>query len=178
MTYYAFTARHEPKAAAELREAGYDAFAIQMMDRRSRHRHAVKGSAKTHKWEPRPIVAFRGYVFCSDPDLWTVNKLRYVGQPVRLARNGRLCPIPQRDIDAILSARNMFFRDDCPPKIVTAKAPALIRPGDTVRFEMAAETLEAPVMSVDGHTVLVKLRRMILGLETMRVRTDIVEVVV
>lgn len=173
MTYYAFTASHPDRAARELREHKYDAFCVMMMDRRRRHRHTIKGSAKEQKWEPKPIVALQGYVFCASPDLWAISKLRHVGQAVRFC--GRLEPIPDAEMNRVLSARHLYFRDDDPPLMVARKAPPLIQAGDVVRFTMAAETIEAPAMSTDGHTVLVKLRNMMLGAETMRVPVGLVE---
>ena len=59
--YYAFTASHPERAARELRDHPYDACAVMMMDRRRRHRHTIKGSAREQKWEPKPIVAHKGY---------------------------------------------------------------------------------------------------------------------
>ena len=171
--YYAFTASHPDRAARELREHGYDAFCVQMMDRRRRHRHTIKGSAKADKWEPKPIVALKGYCFVASPDLWAISKLRHVGQAVRFC--GRLEPIPSSEMDRVLSARHLYFRDDDPPLMVVRKAPPLIQAGDTVRFQMAAETIEAPAMSTDGYTVLVKLRSMMLGADTMRVPVGMVE---
>lgn len=175
MNYFAFTARHEQKAAAELREAGYDAFAVMMMDRRRRHRHPVKGSAKTAKWEPRAVAALRGYVFCAEPSLWEIGKMRHVGQAVRFC--GRFRPIPGAELERVLSARGSYFRDDDPPKLLLSRPAPTVRPGDTVRFRMAAETIDAPAMSTDGHSVVVKLQAMILGHDTMRVPMDMVEVV-
>jgi len=174
MNWFAFSSSYPDLAAGALRKADYDAFAVMMIDRRRRHRHRGKGSAV---WEPKPVVALKGYVFVAEPDLWHINSLKlrgelpYVGRPVCFC--GRFRPI--RDIDRVLSARGLYFRDDTPPGIVTRKAPAQVRPGDMVRFEMAAETIDAPVMSVDGETLLVKLRTMILGRDTMRLPAALVE---
>jgi transcription antitermination factor NusG len=172
MPWFAFTARHEVKAAQELRSEGYNAYCVQMVDRRKRHRHRAKGGAV---WEPHAIVALKGYVFIEAdfPDLWAIGKLRHVSQPVRFC--GRLRPIPDAQLAAILSDRGQYFRDDDPPKALSRKAPAHIAPGDNVRFDFAAEAIDAPVMAVDGETLLVKLNRMILGRDTMRIRAELVE---
>jgi transcription antitermination factor NusG len=172
MSWYAFTARHELKAVQELREAGHNAYCVMMVDRRKRHRHRAKGP---DVWEPRAVIALKGYVMIEAdvPDLWSIGKLRHVSQPVRFC--GRLRPIPQAQLDAILSDRGQYFRDDNPPKALLRKAPQGIMPGDSVRFDFAAEAIDAPVMSVDGETLLVRLGRMILGRDTMRIPTHMVE---
>lgn len=180
MSYFAFTSGHPATTSKELRDAGYDAFAVMMMDRRQRHRHAVKGQAsRSQKWEPRQIVALKGYLFCAEPDLWHMNtlrlqgKLRYLGQPVRFC--GKFRPIRASDLDRVLSHRGQYFRDDQPPAALAHRPPSLVSVGDVVRFDLAAETIEAPVMSVDGETLLVKMRTMILGRETARVNIASVE---
>lgn len=180
MSYFAFTSGHPDTCAADLRRAGYDAFAVMMMDRRQRHRHAVKGmKARAEKWEPRSIVALRGYLFCAEPDLWHFNtlrlqgKVRYLGQPVRFC--GKFRPIRSADLDGVLGQRGLYFRDDCPPAILAHRPPAEVSAGDVVRFELAAQTIEAPVISVDGETLLVKLQTLILGHETAKVRLASVE---
>ena len=172
MSWYAFTARHELHAVRELREAGHNAYAVMMVDRRKRHRHRAKGNAV---WEPRAIVALKGYVFieADKPDLWAIGKMRHVSQPVRFC--GHLRPIPDAQLAAILSDRGLYFRDDDPPKALLRKAPASICIGDNVRFDFAAEAIDAPVMSVDGETLLVKLSRMILGRDTLRIPASLVE---
>lgn len=172
MPWFAFTARYEEEAVAELRKAKHNAYCIMMVDRRRRHRHRAKGEAV---WNPRAIVALKGYVFVEAdfPDLWALSKMRYLSQPVRFC--GRLRPIPESQLAAILSNRGEYFRDDNPPKALSRKAPAHIVPGDNVRFDFAAEAIDAPVMAVDGETLLVKLNRMILGRDTMRIRAELVE---
>lgn len=172
MSYYAFTACHPEKAAKELREHGYDAFCVQMVDRRRKHRHRAKGP---DVWEPKAIVALGGYCFVASPDLWSISKMRHVGQAVRFC--GRLEPIPDHEMDRVLSSRGLYFRDDDPPKALAQRGPATVSPGDVVRFGMAAETIDAPVMSTDGHTVLVKLRTLMLGRDTMRIPLGMVEII-
>jgi transcription antitermination factor NusG len=172
MSWFAFTAMHPVKAARELREAGHNAYAVMMIDRRKRHRHRAKGTAV---WEPKAVVALRGYVFLQAdiPNLWAIGKMRHVSQPVRFC--GRLRPIPDSQLAAILSERGEYFRDDDPPKALLRKAPVGIVAGDSVRFDFGCEAIDAPVMSVDGETLLVKLNRMILGRDTMRIKTALVE---
>lgn len=173
MTYYAFTARHEQKAAAELREHGYDAFCLMMLDRRRKHRHRGKAAVN---FKPQPIVALKGYVFVKEPNLWDISKLRHVRQPVRFC--GRMQAIPERELKAILNPKPPFFHDseiarfqERPVVVPTVKA------GDTVRFTLAAETLDCPVMSVDGETLLVQVRHMLLGRDRMRIPASLVELV-
>jgi hypothetical protein len=50
-----------------------------------------------------------------------------------------------------------------------------VKVGDTVRLTLACERVEAPVLSVDGHTLL--LRIAMLGRETMKVPLSMVETV-
>lgn len=172
MSWFAFTTRREVEAAKELREHKYNAYCVQMVDRRKRHRHRAKGDAV---WEPHAIVALKGYVFLETdfPDLWSLAKLRHLSQPVKFC--GRLRPIPTAQLDAILSDRGLYFRDDDPPKALLRKAPQGIVPGDSVRFDLGAESIDAPVMCVDGDLLLVRLNRMILGRDTMRIPTSLVE---
>lgn len=172
MTYYAFTARHEQKAAAELREHGYDAFCLMMLDRRRKHRHRGKAAVN---FKPQPIVALRGYVFVREPNLWAISKMRHVRQPVRFC--GRMQPIPERELKALLNPRMPFFHDTDVPRFNARPEPPAVKPGDVVRFTLAAETLDCPVMSVDGETLLVQVRHMLLGRDTMRVPVSVVEAV-
>lgn len=107
------------------------------------------------------------------PDLWAIGKLRHVSQPVRFC--GRMKPIPEGQLAAVLSDKGEYFRDDNPPKALLRKAPQGIMPGDSVRFDFAAEAVDAPVMSVDGETLLVRLKFMIFGRDTMRIPASLVE---
>lgn len=180
MSWFAFTTTRPDLSAPELRRAGYDAFAVMMIDRRQRHRHPVKGTqAKAQKWEPRAIVALRGYVFAAEPDLWHIDslrlqgKLRHLGQPVKFC--GQVRPIRTSDIEQLLDARGLYFRDDNPPASLAHRPPALVSPGDIVRFDLAAQTIEAPVIAVDGDRLLVRLSAMLLGCTTATVRMAGVE---
>jgi hypothetical protein len=168
--WYAFTARHEPKAAAELREAGYDAFALMMLDRRRKHRHRGKAEAN---FKPQPIVALKGYVFVNGYDLWAFSKMRHVRQPVRFC--GRMRAIPERELQALLNPRMPFFHDTDVPRFNNRPEPPKVKAGDVVRFTLAAETLDCPVMSVDGESLLVQVRHMLLGRDQMRIPVGLVE---
>lgn len=173
MTWHAFTARKEVLAAKELRELGYDAFAFMMLDRRRKHRHRGKAAAN---FKPEPIVALRGYVFVRDPDLWTIARnTEHVRQPVRFC--GRMAGIPLREMQALLNPRSPFFHDTDVPRFNQPSAAPVVKAGDVVRFTLAAETLDCPVMSVDGETLLVQVRHMLLGRDTMRIRAGSVELV-
>jgi transcription antitermination factor NusG len=170
MTYFAFTARHEPKAAAELREAGFDAFCLMRMDRRRQHRHRAKGPASL---KPKPIVALRGYVFANVDRPHLVKNLRHVGQPVRFC--GAWQPIPEREMRWLLDPPGDLFHDTAIPRFVNRPPPPVVKAGDVVRFTLAAEQHELPVMSVDGETLLVTIR--MLGREVRtRVPLSLVEV--
>jgi len=174
MTWFAYRASHPPKAAAELREAGFDAFCLMRMDRRQKHRHPVKGkTAQAGRYEPRPIVALPGYVFCADPNPWTCSKMRHVGSPV--AFNGRRAPIPPAEMEWLLRPSGGFFHDTEVPRFLNRPAPPVIKPGDMVRFTLAAERHELPVDSVDGHILIMRIR--MLGREVRtRIPVEMVEV--
>lgn len=165
MSLTAYTAMHPVRAAEELREGGFNAFAVMMLDRRRKAR-AVK--AKVAK----ALVALQGYVFIADPDPWRVSKMRHVGRSVRFA--GRTAVIPQGQAEWLLNPPQGLFHDNNPPLALTRPEPPMVKPGDKVRFTLACERLEAPVLSVDGHTLL--LRIAMLGRDTMRVPLSIVEV--
>jgi hypothetical protein len=166
MSLTAYTAMHPVRAAEELREGGFTAFAVMMLDRRRKSR-AIK--AKVAK----PVLALNGYVFITDPDPWKVSRMRHVGSPVRFA--GRTAVIPQRQAEWLLTPPHGLFHDNNPPLCLTRPELPLVKVGDTIRFTLACERLEAPVLSVDGHTLL--LRIAMLGRDTMRVPVSMVETV-
>ena len=150
---YDFTAAHPLKAAAELRDAGYDAFALMMLDRRRKHRHRAKGPASM---APQPIVAIKGYVFAHDPDPWKVHTMRHVRSPVRFC--GRWQGIPPKEADWLLRPPVGLFHDTDIPRFANRPAPPLVNVGDKVRFTMGCEEHERPVMAVDGHLLLLEIR--------------------
>jgi hypothetical protein len=168
MTLTAYTAMHPVKAAEELREDGFTAFAVMMLDRRRKARTIKAKVAK-------PIVALQGYVFVTDPNAWKLSRMRHVGQPVRFA--GRTAVIPPRQAQWLMNPPQGLFHDNDPPLCLTRPDPPLVKVGDTVRLTLACERVEAPVlqMSPDGHTLL--LRIAMLGRETMRVPLSMVETV-
>jgi hypothetical protein len=165
MSLQAYTAMHPVRAAEEIREGGFHAFAVMMLDRRRKARTIKAKVAK-------PIVALQGYVFISDPDAWKLSRMRHVGQPVRFA--GRAATIPARQAQWLLAPPQGLFHDNDPPLCLTRPEPPLVKVGDTVRLTLACERVEAPVLSVDGHTLLLKIA--MLGRDTMRVPVGMVEV--
>jgi hypothetical protein len=171
MSWYAYTSMRPLRAAAELREAGYeDAFCLMRLDRRKVSR-AVRKSTKS---EAKPVLALPGYCFVQSPDPWTCSKLRHVGSAV--AFNGRRAPIPQKQMDWLLAPPVGFFHDTQIPRFVNRPEPPVVKAGDTVRFMLAAERHERAVESVDGHTLILRIN--MLGREVRtRVPVEIVEVV-
>jgi transcription antitermination factor NusG len=169
MTYFAFTARYEPKAAAELREAGFSAFCLMRMDRRRQHRHRAKGAASL---KPKPVVALKGYVFANVDRPHLVQSLRHVGQAVRFC--GAWQPIPEREMRWLLDPPGDLFHCKDIPRFANRPEPPLVKAGDMVRFTLASERHELPVMGVDGETLLVAIR--MLGREVKtRVPVSLVE---
>jgi hypothetical protein len=170
MSWYAYTAMHPLKAAAEMREAGMDAFCLMRPDRRRNHRHRAKGPSS---FKPKPVLALPGYVFCADPDAWTCSKMRHVGRAV--AFNGRRAPIPQKQMQWLLAPSGEFFHDTDIPRFMNRPAPPIVKAGDVVRFTLASEQHELPCLSVDGEMLLVAIR--LLGREVKtRVPVSLVEV--
>jgi hypothetical protein len=170
MNWYAYRAAHPPKAAAEMREAGYDAFCLMRMDRRK----VSRSVRKTTKSEARPIVALPGYLFCADPDPWVCSKMRHVGSPV--AFNGKRAPIPPAEMNWLLRPSGGFFHDTDIPRFINRPPPPVVKAGDVVTFTLAAERHELPVDAVDGHMLVMRIR--MLGREAvkMRIPVDQVEV--
>jgi hypothetical protein len=170
MSWYAYTAMHPLKAAAEMREAGIDAFCLMRIDRRRTHRHRAKGAASL---KPQPILAIPGYIFACNPDPWTCSKMRHVGRAV--AFNGRRAPIPQKQMQWLLAPSGGFFHDTDIPRFANRPEAPLVKAGDTVRFTLAAERHEVMVDGVDGHLLILKIN--MLGREVRtRVPVSMVEV--
>lgn len=170
MNWYAYTAMHPLKAAAEMREAGMDAFCLMRLDRRRDHRHRAKGAASL---KPRVILALPGYTFCADPDPWTCSKMRHVGRPV--AFNGRRAPIPAKQMQWLLAPSGGFFHDTDIPRFTSRAEQPVVKAGDVVRFTLAAERHEVVVDGVDGHLLILKIN--MLGREVRtRVPVSMVEV--
>ena len=153
MTYYAFSARHEPKAAAELREAGFPAFCLMRLDRRRQHRHRAKGPASL---KPRPVVALPGYVFAQVDRPHLVQSLRHVGQAVRFC--GIWQPIPEREMQWLLQPPGDLFHCTEIPRYLNRLEPPAVKMGDVVRFRLASEQHDLPVLSVDGAMLVVAIR--------------------
>ena len=170
--HYAFTTRNELKAAAELREAGFPSFALMRMDRRRSSRHA-KGKPTMVS---RPVVALRGYVFADVDRPHLVASLRHVGQPVRFC--GRWQPIPARELGWLMDPPGGMFHDTDIPRYANRPAPPVVNRGDTVTTTLAGESIKGEVleMSTDGETLLISIRRLIFGLDRIRVPVSMIEV--
>ena len=169
MSWYAYTSTRPLKAAAELREAGYQAFCLMRLDRRRQHRHRGKGAAN---FQAKPILALPGYTFVCDPDPWTCSKMRHVGSAV--AFNGRRAPIPQKQMEWLLAPTGGFFHDTKVPWFINRPAPPVVKAGDMVPFTLAAERHELPVDSVDGEILIVRIRMLSREVKT-RIPVSMVE---
>lgn len=153
---YAFTSPHPLKAAAEFREAGVEAFAIMMLDRRKASRAVRKSTAAVQK----PIVALQGYVFAHDPDAWKVSQMKHVRNAVRFVAGGRWQPVPTREAAWLQNPPRPLFHDTEIPRFMNRPAPPVVKAGDVIRFSLGAEQHERPVMSVDGQMLLTEIRLM------------------
>jgi hypothetical protein len=169
MSYYAFTARHEPKAAAELREAGFPAFCLMRLDRRRVHRHRAKGPAATKQ---KPVVALRGYVFAAVDRPHLVQHMTHVGQAVRFC--GQWQPIPEREMQWLLQPPGDLFHCTEIPRFMNRPEPPIVKRGDIVRLRLASEQHDLPVLSVDGAMLVVAIRMLGREIRT-RVPVDQVE---
>jgi hypothetical protein len=172
MTWFAFTSRHELKAAAELREAGFDAFALMRLDRRKVTRHPIKGKAQTRQM---PIVALKGYVFACVDRPHLVRTLRHVGHPVRFC--GRWEAIPERQMAWLLSPPGPLFHDTDIPRFANRPEPPKVKAGDTISTHFACEQISGEVVSVstDGHTLVMRINRLMMGRDTLCVPVSMVE---
>ncbi len=171
MSLYAFTSAHPLKAAAEFREAKVEAFAICMLDRRKASRAVRKSTASVQK----PIVALPGYVFAVSPDAWKVSQMKHVRNAVRFSAGGRWQPVPTREAEWLQSPPKGLFHDTEIPRYMNRPAPPIVKVGDVVRFTLAAQEQERPVMSVDGQMLLMEIR--LLGRDVkVRIAVDQVEV--
>lgn len=169
MSLFAFTSAHPPKAAAEMRDAGYMAFCLMMPDRRKVNRSVRKSTAHVQK----PVVALQGYVFCHDPDAWKVSQMKHVRNAVRFVAGGRWQPVPYREAEWLMNPPRPLFHDTEAPRFLNRPAPPVVKPGDLVRFTLAAEEHERPVMAVDGQMLLVEIA--MLGRSMVRVPIAMVE---
>jgi hypothetical protein len=165
---YAFTAPYPLKAAAELREAGYDAFCLMMLDRRRKARH-------TRGKTGQPVLALAGYVFAHDPDPWAVSKMRYVRAPVRFA--GRWRGIPPRQAEWLLRPPQGIFHDTEAHKHQPREPLQAVKPGDLGQFTLASERVSGEVLSVDGHILTMRLNRMMLGRDVVKIALEALEAV-
>lgn len=171
MSLYAFTSAHPLKAAAEFREAGVEAFAICMLDRRKAARSVRKSTASVQK----PVVALAGYVFAHDADAWKVSQMKHVRNAVRFTAGGRWQPVPHREAEWLQNPPKGLFHDTEIPRFLNRPAPPVVKAGDVIRFTLAAQEHERPVMSVDGQTLLMEIR--MLGRDVkVRIAMDQVEV--
>jgi len=171
MSLFAFTSAHPVKAAAEMRDAGYDAFCLMLLDRRKACRAVRKSTAHVQK----PVVAIKGYVFCTDPDPWKVSQMKHVRNAVRFTAGGRWQPVPTREAEWLQNPPKGLFHDTEIPRFLNRPAPPVVKAGDVIRFTLAAQEHERPVMSVDGQTLLMEIR--LLGRDVrVRIAMDQVEV--
>lgn len=166
MTYYAYACRDPRRAAAELREAGYEAFCLMRHDRRKVSRHAKRK-------DPKPVLALAGYAFAADVDPWTASQMRHVGRAVVF--NGKRAPIPPKQMEWLLRPPQPFFHDTDIPRYVNRPAPPLVKAGDMVRFTLAAEQHTLPVDSVDGEILVMRINMLGREIRT-RVPVHMVEV--
>lgn len=151
MSLYLFASPYPLKAVDEFREGGFKAFCLLGPDRRKVSRHAKRTETKV-------VVALRGYSFVFDPDPWALRNMRHIGHPVRDAR-GKWAVVPKRDEDWLTNPPHGLFHDDQIPVHLAPRPDAPnVKPGDVVRFTLANERHEVTALSVDAHTVLVKLR--------------------
>lgn len=174
MTLYAFSAQRPLKAAHDLREAGYTSFCLMMMERRDVHRHTVKGKhAKGQKTILVPIMGLRGYAFAVDVDPWRVSRMPNI-HPVRKA-DGRWQPIKGKQAEWLLSPPHPLFHDTEAHRYVPRTTLPDVAIGDMVAFMLARERVEGEVLSNDGHHLLMRLNRAMLGRDTVRVPLTSVE---
>jgi hypothetical protein len=166
MTLHAFTSTRPLKAAHDLREAGFQAFCLMMLDRRRKSRH-TKGKIG------HPVIGVAGYVFAADVDPWRLARMPNI-HPVRKA-DGRWQPIRGAQADWLLTPPAPLFRDTEAHRHIPRDALPSVSPGDVVAFMLASERVMGEVLSTDGHTLTMKLRMAMLGRETMKVPLNMVE---
>ena len=166
MTLYAFTSQRPLKAAHDLREAGYQAFVLMMLDRRRKARQ-TKGKVG------HPVVGVAGYVFATDVDPWRIARMPNI-HPVRKA-DGRWKPIKGNQADWLLNPPAPLFHDTEAYRHIPRDALPSVSPGDVVAFMLASERVTGEVLSCDGHTLTMKLRMAMLGRDVLRVPLASVE---
>ena len=172
MSLFAFTSANPLKAAAEFREAGVEAFCIMTLDRQKANRAVRKSTASVQK----PIVALQGYCFAHDPDPWKVSQMKHVRNAVRFVAGGRWQPVPAKEAAWLQNPPRGLFHDTEIPRYLNRPAPPAVKAGDKVRFTLASEEHERPVMAVDGHLLLMEIR--MLGRDVkVKVPTSMVEAV-
>ena len=163
MSLYLFASPYPLKAVDEFREAGLEAFCMLCPDRRKVSRHAKRTETKV-------VVAIRGYSFVHDPDPWKLRNMRHIGHPVRDAR-GRWAVAPKRDEEWLVNPPHGLFHDNnIPERLLPNVTAPDVKPGDVVRFTLANERHEVTALSVDGHSVMIKLT--LFGRE-VRTRVDL-----
>ncbi len=169
MTLYAFTTGKPLLAAKELYEAGYRGFCIVRQNRRHktapveherRHRHRGKGKAAFKPVEaPTFVPAIPGYVFAYDPDPWKVSKMKHVRKALSFTAGGFWQPVPTHEARWLENPPHGLYKSTDVPRFKPETALPVVKAGDKVRFEMACEMLELPVLEVcDGNKLLVEIR--------------------
>lgn len=186
MSLYAFTTMRPKLAAKELQDAGFGGFYLLMQDRRHRqlpvnverrHRHRAKGKASLQEvTKPKLRLAIPGYVFCYDPNPLAVSRMKHVRNGLRFVTGGGWQPLPRAEAEWVENPPRGIFRNTDIPRL-TPREPVNVKPGDVVRFEMACEIIETPVIGVcDGQSLLVEIRALGRLVKTT-VRADQVETV-
>jgi hypothetical protein len=101
--------------------------------------------------------------------------MKHVRNAVRFTAGGRWQPVPTREAEWLQNPPKGLFHDTEIPRFLNRPAPPVVKAGDVIRFTMAAQEHERPVMSVDGQTLLTEIR--LLGRDVrVRIAMDQVEV--
>jgi plastocyanin len=100
--------------------------------------------------------------------------MRHVRQAVKFC--GRWQPVPPKEAAWLLNPPKPMFHDTDIPRFLNRPAPPAVKAGDTVRFTLACEVHELPVMAVDGHLLLMEIRLMSREVR-VKVPTSMVKVV-
>jgi hypothetical protein len=167
MTLYAFTSGKPMLAARELEK--YGGFCIVRQNRRHqsapvdherRHRYRGKGKASFKPIEePTFVPAIEGYVFAYNPDPWKVSKMKHVRKALSFTAGGFWQPVPTHEARWLENPPRGLYKSTDVPRFRSSVPPPIVKPGDTIRFEMACEMMETQVLEVcDGNDLLVAIQ--------------------